>query len=59
MRAQELGLQGSRVWAQQLWDGLIAPRHAGSAQTRGGACVFFVGRQILPLWTARVSQTWF
>ena len=46
--AQQLWLVGSKAQAHQLWlTGLVAPRHVGSSQTRGGTRVPCIGRWIL------------
>ena len=40
--------QAPDAQAQQLWlTGLVAPRHAGSSQTRARTCVPCIGRQTL------------
>ena len=48
MKAQQLGLAGSRAQVQQLWcTGLTAPRHVGSSLTRARTHAACIGRQIL------------
>ena len=47
MRAQQLWLAGPRAQAQQPWStGSVAPRHAGSSQTRARTPVPCIGRRI-------------
>ena len=48
------GFSSCSPWAQLLWlEGLVAPQHVGSSQTREQTSVPCIGRWILNHWTSR------
>ena len=53
---QQLWLPGSRAEAQQLRQGLVAPRHVGTSWIRDRTHVSCIGRWILNHWTTREAR---